>query len=236
MQPGFFPTTPPACELQFPALSQGTVHWPPAACSTHRHPASQSPDTSRSAHSFLHRNFAGGSVPALRALPPGVPPQNFQVPGLAAGWQEAPGWQSPVMAPAPNPSMLPGSATPPRCRLSKRPTTNEMPALSSTKGHTAYTPKHPTAQGFPTPGKLPRKLQRTGQRVGRKQQIRGRFQEDSGKLGLSTVRPSPTGSSTRDRAWAEAPGKAAPPHRQRAPRRKQPFPGLQTPNPGLTLN
>lgn len=236
MQPGFFPTTPPACEPQFPALSQGTVHWPPAARSTHRHPASQSPDTSRSAHSFLHRNFAGGSVPAQRALPPGVPPQNFQVPGLAAGWQEAPGWQSPVMAPAPNPSMLPGSATPPRCRLSKRPTTNEMPALSSTKGHTAYTPKHPTAQGFPTPGKLPRKLQRTGQRVGRKQQRRGRFQEDSGKLGLSTVRPSPTGSSTRDRAWAEAPGKAAPPHRQRAPRRKQPFPGLQTPNPGLTLN
>lgn len=232
-QPGFFSTTPPSCEPQFPALSQDTVHWPPAARSTHRHPAYQSPDTSRSAHSFLHRNFAGGSVPAQRALPPGVPPQNFQVPGLAAGWQEAPGWQSPVMAPAPNPSLLPGSATPPRCRLSKHPTTNEMPALPSTKGHTAYTPKHPTAQGFPTPGKLPRKLQRKGQRVGRKKQLRGRFQEDSGKLGLSTVRSSPTGSSTRDRAWAAAPGKAAPPQRQRHQGASDHFQGCKHQTPVL---
>lgn len=30
-QPGFFSTTPPSCEPQFPALSQDKVHWPQAA-------------------------------------------------------------------------------------------------------------------------------------------------------------------------------------------------------------
>lgn len=141
-QPGFFSTAPPSCEPQFPALSQDTVHWPPAARSTHRHPAYQSHDTSSSAHSFLHRNFAGGSVPAQRALPPRVPPQNFQVPGLAAGWREAPGWQSPVMAPAPNPSMLPGSATPPRCQLSKSPTTNKTCQRCPPPRGTPHTPQN----------------------------------------------------------------------------------------------
>ncbi|XP_057364210.1 uncharacterized protein LOC130685046 [Manis pentadactyla] len=51
------------------------------------------------------------------------------------------------------------------------------------KGHTTLTPKRRTARGFPTPGKLPRKLQRRGQRVERRHpRLRGRFQEAEKKF------------------------------------------------------
>ena len=127
------------------------------------------------------RNFTGSSDPPQPALPGEVPPaprnpQHFPEAGT--------GRDTAAPAPAPLPpslAALPGlhGASLAAAWLSEHAGMNEVPvpgALARGTPLTPLTPRNtPPRGGFPTPGKLTRKLQRKGLRV-EKNRLRGRFQ------------------------------------------------------------
>lgn len=126
---------------------------------------------------LLPRNFTGSSAPLQPALPKRYPPPTFP----EAGTDRDPA------APAGTPSSELGCAPAPRAAraslaaawLSKHAGRNQAPAPGALARGTPLTPRNtPLRGGFPTPGKLTRKLQRKGLRV-EKNRLRERFQTNS---------------------------------------------------------
>lgn len=225
-------TPAPSCEPQFQALFQDTVHSPPALpVAADTQPTS--PPTPPGAHaaSVTKTSLEAQALlsePSPRVFPAKLP--GSRTGGWAAG---GPGLTETRTATSSEPGRAPRRREPPSLRTERKARdATTLATRSPRRGHTARTPKRPRAQGFLTRGPLPRKLQGKGQRVRRKDRLRGRFREGSGM-----VRPPPTGSCcSGDPAAGGGRGKEAPPRRHRAPGRSPPFPGSKSPSPGLTLN
>ena len=124
------------------------------------------------------RNFTGSSAPPQSALPRGTPPHTHNPQHFPeAGTDRDPATPSSELGCAPAPGAARASFA--AAWLSEHAGTNQVPAPGALARGTPLTPRNtPLRGGFPTPGKLTRKLQRKGLRV-EKNRLRGRFQTNS---------------------------------------------------------
>ena len=181
------------------------------------------------------RNFTGSSDPPQPALPGEAPPaprnpQHFPEAGTGRDTAAPAGTPSSELGCAPGAARASLAAAWP----SEHAGTNEVPVPGALARGTSLTPRNtPPRGGFPTPGKLTRKLQRKGLRM-EKNRLRGRFQTRKSPRSMHPQQVAALGARSQA-PYTNTPGREAKPLRQRAPGRRRPFPGQQEP-PGLTLN